>query len=200
MNTRHLCAILVVAMLALCGTAHAQTYAYRLVKKVSKYGEVQEVSNSKKIYVTFQNGKSSFYISKRDGSRAGFPDESTGYASGFNNGCGRDMLDPQNFQFSSSQGNLRVYTNSRPIRQPNPGSFGMNFNVRTQSSITDYVTDYAKFNADYSRINVIPNSDKGMYGHIPFGIGLSGWNGNSDFTTFVYEQVKEPNVSNQDFY
>lgn len=170
-----------------------QTYAYRLTKAVSQDGEVRDIDNGMKVYVTFTNNKGTFYISKRDGSRAGHPDASTGYASGFNNravpsgnytGFSRDMRDPQNFQYTGVQGDIRVYQNKRPILMLDV--------ISRNIYVSDNTYDYAKFNADYSRINVIPSYEKGMYGEIPFGIGLSGWT--KEWKTFVYEQVKEANT------
>lgn len=195
-------AILIMAMFMEFGTIQAQTYAYRLIKKVSKYGEVKEVESSNKIYVTFKNNKNTFYISKRDGSRAGKGDLSTGYASGFNN----MNLDPQNFNFSNKQNGVLIYKNNRPLRAIKPGvntfdlsHTGVGILVKSEETyIYDYVIDYAKFNSDYSRINVIPNQETGTYGTIPFGI--LKWDIQSDITTFVFERVKEPNANNQDFY
>ena len=68
--------------------------------------------------------------------------------------------------------------------------------LRGNAYISDYTIDYAKFNADYSRINVVPSLEKGMYGLIPFG--LDHWE--KEWTTFVFEQVKEANGKGQDFY
>lgn len=176
-----------------------QTYAYRLVKAISQDGEVRDINNGSKVYLTFSNNKSSFFLSKRDGSRAGWPDESSGWASGFNNqaipdgnfsGISQNVRDPQNFKYTGTQGEIHVYKNDRPILMMNV----MNRNIY----VSDYTVDYAKFNADFSRINVIPSYDKGMYGLIPFGIGLQGWSG--EWTTFVFEQVKAPNSNPGDFY
>lgn len=189
--------MLVMAMCLLCSTAFAQTYAYRLIKMVSRYGEVREVGNQEKIFITFVNNKSSFFVSKRDGSRAGQPTASTGYAIGFNNASNNmgygDYSNPQNFNFSRTEGGIHIYTNSRPI---------MEMNSNFAWIISGYVTDYAKFNSDFSRINVIPSPDGGSRSVIPFGIVFNtGWpRMYADFTTFVYEQVQEPNVSSQEFY
>ena len=176
-----------------------QTYAFRLVKAISQDGEVRDINSNSKVYVTFSNNRSSFYLSKRDGSRAGWPNESSGWASGFNNqaipsgnysGFSQDVRDPQNFQYEGKQGDIHVYRNNRPL-------LAMNY-MNKSIYVSDYTVDYAKFNADFSRINVIPSYDKGMYGIIPFGIGLQGWT--KEWTTFVFVQVKAPNSNPGEFY
>lgn len=59
--------------------------------------------------------------------------------------------------------------------------------------VSDYTVDYVKINSDFSRLNVIPSFEKGMYGLIPFGLGLSGY-GDGNWTVFVYEKVESPIV------
>jgi hypothetical protein len=162
-----------------------------------KTGEVREDNNTDKIFVTFVKGKSSFYISKSDGSRAGFPDRSTGFASGFNNryvpphftGMAHEVTDPQNFIFMNDAGQLHIYKNTRPVLVCVNGS-----NV-----FSEYVYDYAKFNADYSRINVIVDPTDGSQGIFPFGI-LKYSCPIQDVAAYVFERIQQANVNNQDFY
>lgn len=177
---------------------YGQTYAYRKVKLIMNTGEVINLNSSTKIYVTFSSGKSSFYISKSDGSRAGWPDATTGYASGYNNsntpanytGFCNQVMNPQDFKYTNDSGNIHIYKNTRPIYQRV---------INQGDSFTEYVYDYAKFNADYSRINVIIAPEKGSNGIYPFGIqGLS--TDVQQYKAIVFERVKQANANNQDFY
>lgn len=197
---------IIILVMMLMGTTlpvQGQTYAYRLTKVVSEDGEVREGSG-RKVFVTFTNDKGTFYISKRDGERAGRGDASTGYASGFNNqkivisssgylidntGFSRgEVRDPQDFQYTGTQGDIHVYKNKRPLLVLDRISHNI--------YIRDYTLDYAKFNADYSRINFIPSFETGDYGLIPFGISK----GDKAWKTFVFEQVKEANAPDGVFY
>jgi hypothetical protein len=179
----------VFAVLFAGSVAKAQTYAYRLVKTVSQYGETRDINNSKKIYVCFTNDKRNFYLAKYDGSRAGFPDESTGYACGFANqdipanasGIFTTVRDPLDFQFDGDQNGVHIYHATRPLLARNFQTGGI--------YVSGYATDYAKFNGDFSRINVIVNTEKGQYGIIPF----IGFMVDKNVSTYVYQRVDNPN-------
>ena len=178
----------------------AQTIAYKLVKTVSKDGEVYEVRNNDpsygnyKTYIHFTNNKSSFYIAKYDGSRAGFPDASSGYGCGFGNqdvsgnfsGISTAVRDPINFTYNKTQNGIKIYTASRPL-------LARNF-TNGSVYVSGKATDYAKFNADFSRLNVVQDASKGMYGLYPFkNIAEEGM-------TLVFEIYKAPNSSGSVFY
>ena len=167
-----------------------QTYAYHLVKLASNDGETMDVNENSKIYVTFTNSKGTFYISKSDGSRAGIPDASTGFASGYNNyepnrgSWERRVRDPQNFQFVGLKNDVWIYKNVRPNLATE-----ISFNG-TRVYVSGYGVDYVKFNSDYSRINLIPDfTNMGLGGIMPFGI-TRAYGGK--WTTFIFEQVKAP--------
>lgn len=199
---------LVLCLIILTGTVcQGQTYVYKRVKTIMKTGEVQEDNYNYKVYITFTNGKSSFYISKSDGSRAGAPEEATGFASGFNNmdvyvgggsGLNIDKIgfgtpavrDPQNFKFTNNAGEIHIYKNTRPIL-----SVGYQ-----QLVISEYVYDYAKFNADYSRINVILDPTKGRAAIFPFGVQDYSSCPIKNVAAYVFERVQQANVNNQEFY
>ena len=136
-------------------------------------------------------------MAKYDGSRAGFPDEATGYASGFANqdvpsgnasGIFKMVRDPLNFEFEGDQNGLHIYHATRPL-------LGRDFQRQT-TYVAGYATDYAKFNADFSRINVVLCSDKGQYGIFPF----IGFMFNKNITTYVYQRVEAPKPNPGTFY
>lgn len=193
-----LCLTLFVLMCVVTNFIQAQTYAYQLVKKVSKYGEVIEYKSNQKVYITFTDNKNSFYMAMRNGSRAKIPDAASGYASGYANRAGNQVVDPVNFKYKETHNGVKIYSCSRPIRQRNFNYSGLllHWELNSGSVIQDYVTDYAKFNSDYSRINVVPNLSQGGYGVLPFGIMAY----EQDITTFVFQRVEEPNVKDQVFY
>ncbi|MBR0038208.1 MAG: hypothetical protein IJP70_11305 [Bacteroidales bacterium] len=178
--------------------ANAQTFAYRLVKTVSQYGETRDISNSQKIYVHFDNDYRTFYLAKYDGSRAGFPSEASGYACGFANqdipsgnasGIFTSVRDPLDFQFDRDQDGVHIYHVTRPILGRDIPRGGVIY-------VAGYATDYAKFNGDFSRINVIINPDKGQYGIYPF----IGFTFDKNVSTYVYQRVEAPNANPGTFY
>ena len=180
--------LVIMAIMLGAVTSQAQTVAYRMVKTVSQYGEVREIGSNDsrgryKTYVFFSNNKKTFYVAKYDGSRAGWPDEGSGYGSGFANqdvpanftGVCTSVRDPMNFQYKSTQNGIKTYSCQRPLLARNLSNGSV--------YITGYATDVVKFNEDYSRMNVIQDYDKGLYGIWPFYILMDKG------TTFVYERI-----------
>jgi len=195
--------ILILAFIFCSAFASAETVAYRLTKVVSIYDEVTEITNGQKIYVHFSNDKSSFFLSKQDGSRAGWPDQSTGYASGFANqdvssminstissGTCRSVRDPLDFRFLRDENGVHIYSVTRPLLAITYGTYRSIY-------VTGNVTDFAKFNRDFSGINVFVDKEKGMYGIYPF-VGFPGYD-ISTVKMFVFRKVEAPNVSGTDF-
>jgi len=196
--------IIILALIFCSAFAGAQTVAYRLTKIVTIYDEVIEVKDGQKVYVHFTNNKSTFYLSKQDGSRAGWPDASTGYASGFANqdvsslinsqmssGFCKAVRDPLDFRFQRDDNGLHIYSVSRPL-------LALSYDgTRRSIYVTGNVTDYAKFNNDFSGINVYVNKEKGMYGIYPF-VPYPNYDINA-IKMFVFRKVEAPNISGGDF-
>ena len=195
MKTKSLLCLAVLCGIMLCpATLYAQTYAYRMVKIVSQYDEVTNLDNGRKVYVVFSDNMSRFYLGKQDGSRAGWPDASTGYVSGFANqdissswngysysGISHAMRDPLDFHYVKTENGNHLYEVSRPLLALSGRSI----------YVTGYTTDQVWFSGDFSRINTYISPEKGMYGFEPF-VSLLGYDLRT-IRTFVFEKVVAPN-------
>ena len=140
--------VILLALLMAGVNVNAQTYRYKLVKKVNRNtGEEFAVSgNARFLYVTFYNNKKSFVFSDQDGNylpnNFSKPDLSP-YMGYTNNGRG-GMRNIREFNYSSTNNNgVLVFVNNRP---------SLRFN---DDAVLGYIKDYINFSNDYKRFNIV---------------------------------------------